>query len=157
MRPSVSSSWRSASSWVIFSLATSPARWPGVPAAVLAAEWLVGLASERLAWLLHLACVGGLVAAIALQVVDLGGAVAWLALALAAGAAAVVAYVRLPAARAFLTVLGPAPVVFVVLFLVFSDVSDLVFPASANVQATHVKATAPIVLVIFDEFPVHSL
>ena len=76
---------------------------------------------------------------------------------LAAGAAAVVAYVRLPAARTLLTVLGPAPVVFVVLFLVFSDVSDLVFPAAANVQATHVKATAPIVLVIFDEFPVHSL
>jgi hypothetical protein len=71
--------------------------------------------------------------------------------------AAVVAYVRLPAARAFLTVLGPAPIVFLVLFLVFSDVSDLVFPASANVQASHVKATAPIVLVIFDEFPVHSL
>jgi hypothetical protein len=128
-----------------------------VPAAVLAAEWLVGLASERLAWLLHLACVGALTAAIALQVVDLGGAVVWLALALVVGAAAVAAYVRLPAARAFLTVLGPAPVVFVVLFLVFSDVSDLVFPASANVQATHVKATAPIVLVIFDEFPVHSL
>ena len=128
-----------------------------VPAAVLAAEWLVGLASERLAWLLHLACVGALAAAIALQVVDLGGAVAWLALGLAAGGAAVVAYVRLPAARTFLTVLGPAPVVFVVLFLVFSDVSDLVFPAAANVQATHVKATAPIVLVIFDEFPVHSL
>jgi hypothetical protein len=128
-----------------------------VPLALLGATWLVGLASGRLAWMLHLACVGALVAAIVAQVVDPDDAAVWLAVAIAAGVAAVAAYVRLPAARAFLTILGPAPVVFVVLFLLVSDVSDLVFPASANVRASHVKATAPIVLVIFDEFPVHSL
>ena len=78
-------------------------------------------------------------------------------LALALGALAALAYVRWPAARAFLTVLGPAPLVFLALFLLVSDVSDLVFPGSADVQAAHVRATAPVVLVIFDEFPVHSL
>ena len=62
-----------------------------------------------------------------------------------------------PAARTLLTVLGPAPLVFLALFLLVSDVSDLVFPGSADVQAAHVRATAPVVLVIFDEFPVHSL
>jgi hypothetical protein len=57
----------------------------------------------------------------------------------------------------FLTVLGPAPLVFLALFLLFSDVSSLVFPGSADVRAAHVRATAPVVLVIFDELPVHSL
>ena len=47
----------------------------------------------------------------------------------------------------FLTVLGPVPLVFLALFLVVSDVSSLVFPGSADVQAAHVRATAPVVLV----------
>jgi hypothetical protein len=128
-----------------------------VPLAVLAVEWVAGLLSEAVALAIHLVCVAVLVGAIALQVISLAGTVPALALALALGAAGAVAYVRLPAARAFLTVLGPAPIVFVVLFLVVSDVSDQVFPGSADVQAAHVRATAPVVLVIFDEFPVHSL
>ena len=66
-------------------------------------------------------------------------------------------YVRFPPARTLLTVLGPAPLGFVALFLLVSDASDLVFPASADVQAVHVRSSAPVVLVIFDEFPVHSL
>ena len=128
------------------------------PLALLAAEWLAGLVERggRLG-----ACTScssrSLVAAIALQAISLAGTVPALALASALGAAAAVAYVRLPAARTLLTVLGPAPLVFVALFLLVSDVSDLVFPASADVQAAHVRATAPVVLVIFDEFPVHSL
>jgi len=128
-----------------------------VPLVLIGVEWLAGLASEAVAWAIHLVCVAVLVGAIALQVISLAGTVPALALALGLGAGAAVAYVRLPAARAFLTVLGPAPVVFLVLFLGVSDVSDLVFPGSADVQAAHVRATAPVVLVIFDEFPVHSL
>jgi hypothetical protein len=128
-----------------------------VPLALIGLEWLAGLANATLAWALHLVYVAILVAAIALQAIQLAGPVPAFALALALGALATVAYVRWPAARAFLTVLGPAPVVFLVLFLLVSDVSDLVFPASADVQAPHVRATAPIVLVVFDEFPVHSL
>ncbi|MBA3263299.1 MAG: sulfatase-like hydrolase/transferase [Thermoleophilaceae bacterium] len=128
-----------------------------VPLVLVGLEWLAGLANAALAWALHLVFVAVLVAAIALQVIGLAGAVPAFALAVGAGALAALAYVRWPAARAFLTVLGPAPIVFLVLFLVVSDVSDLVFPSSADVQAAHVRATAPIVLVIFDELPVHSL
>lgn len=127
------------------------------PLAIFTAELLAGLASERLAAAIHLACVGALVGAIAVQLADLENTAPATVLALAAAGLAVWAYVRWPAARGVLTVLGPVPVVVVVLFLIFSDVSDLVFPASANVRAGHVKATAPIVVVIFDEFPVHSL
>jgi hypothetical protein len=127
------------------------------PLLILAVEWLAGLASEGLAGAVHLACVAVLVAAIALQIAEPASPFVARGLAVAAGAIGAVAYARWPAARAFLTVLAPAPVVFLVLFLVFSNASDLVFPGSADVQAAHVKASAPIVLVIFDEFPVHSL
>jgi hypothetical protein len=128
-----------------------------VPLVVIGAEWLAGLAGDAVALTVHLVCVAVLVGAIALQAISLAGTVPALAIALGLGAAAAVAYVRLPPARAFLTVLGPAPIVFLALFLFVSDVSDLVFPASADVQAAHVRATAPVVLVIFDELPVHSL
>lgn len=128
-----------------------------VPLALTGLEWLAGLAGEGAGRAAHLVCVTVLVAAIALQVIGLAAAVPALALALGLGALAAVAYVRLPAARTFLTVLAPAPVVFVVLFLAVSDVSDLVFRGPSDVQAAHIRATAPVVLVILDELPVHSL
>ncbi|MEA2420078.1 MAG: hypothetical protein QOE60_2284 [Thermoleophilaceae bacterium] len=128
-----------------------------VPLAVLTLEWLVGLVSEPAAWAVHLACVAVAVGAIVLQAVSAIGSAAAIVLAAALAAAAAVAYVRLPPARALLTVLGPAPLVFLALFLGASDASDLVFPGSADAEAAHVRATAPVVLVIFDEFPVHSL
>ena len=138
---------------VVFALVAAFA----VPLVVIAVEWLAGLVSAPLALAVHLVCVALLVAAIVLQAIDLAGTAPALAVALGLGALAAFAYVRLAPVRTFLTVLAPAPVIFVVLFLVVSDVSDLVFPASADVRATHVRASAPVVLVIFDEFPVHSL
>jgi Sulfatase len=127
------------------------------PLVLLGLEWLASRVSATLGWALHLVCVTVLVAVIVLQAVDLAGPVPAFALAAVVGAAAAIAYVRLPAGRTFLTVLAPAPVVFVVLFLAISDVSDLVFPASADVRASHVRASAPVVLLILDELPVHSL
>lgn len=128
-----------------------------VPLALIGVLWLAGLAGEGPGRAVHLVCVTVLAAAIALQAIGLAATLPALALAVGLGALAALAYVRVPAARTFLTVLAPAPVVFVVLFLVVSDVSDLVFPASADVEAAHVRATAPVVLVILDELPVHSL
>ena len=80
-----------------------------VPLAVLVLEWLAGLIGEGVAWTVHLVCVAVLVGAIVLQATSLAGTVPALVVALALGAAAALAYVRLPAARTFLTVLGPAP------------------------------------------------
>ena len=127
------------------------------PLAVLALEWAADRVGESVGWGVHLVCVALLIGAIALQAISQAGTLPALVLAVALGAAGAVAYVRLSAARSLLTVLGPAPLVFLALFLLVSDVSDLVFPGSADVQAAHVRATAPVVLVIFDEFPVHSL
>ena len=127
------------------------------PLLLVGLEWLAGLAGKELAWALHLACVGALVALIALQAIELAGPLPAFAVALGLGGLAALAYARLAAGRVFLTVLGPAPLVFLALFLLVSDVSSLVFRGSADVQAAHVRATAPVVLVIFDEFPAHSL
>jgi Sulfatase len=121
-----------------------------VPLALLALLWLAALAGEAVVSAVQLVLVGGLIALIALQlappVISAG-----------LGIAGAIAYARLAPARAFLTLLGPAPLVFVLLFVFASKTSDLVFPASADTGATHVRSTAPVVLVIFDEFPVHSL
>jgi hypothetical protein len=127
------------------------------PLLLLGAEWLGGLVAPSLGWGLHLGFVTLLVAAIALQLIPLAEPLPELALALALGAGAAAIYARWGPARSLLTVLSPAPLVFVVIFLFLSDASDIVFPGSADVQAASGAGGAPVVLVIFDEFPVHSL
>jgi hypothetical protein len=125
------------------------------PLVLLGVEWLAGLVSVALAWVFHLAVVTVLVAALALQLVERDSPLAGFGIALALGIAAAMIYARARPARSFLSVLSPAALVFVALFLLFSDVSKLVFPDGADVQAD--TARPPVVLVIFDELPVHSL
>jgi hypothetical protein len=127
------------------------------PLALLGLEWLAGLVGPALAWAVHLALVTLLVGAIGLQVLEPSATIVAIAVAIVLGSGAALAYARLPAARSLLTVLGPVPIVFVAVFLVFSDLSRLVFPGTTDVQAASVHARAPVVLVIFDELPVHSL
>ena len=82
------------------------------PLALLGLEALVGLASKRAAWLLHLGLVGLLAGMFALLVLDGAldaGAGVLLVLALALGALAAVAYARAEAARSLLSYLSPAP------------------------------------------------
>jgi hypothetical protein len=127
------------------------------PLLLLCAEWLVGMVSEALGWALHLVVVGFLVAAIVLQVLALDAALTASVLALTCSIGAVLVYTRSRATRSLLGVLTPAPLVFAALFLLFSDVSDLVFSHRADVRADRRPARAPVVLVIFDELPVSSL
>ncbi len=127
------------------------------PLLLLGAEWLVGRVSEALGWALHLVILGLLVAAIVLQVLALDAALTASVLALTCSIGAVLVYTRSHATRSLLGVLTPAPVVFAALFLLFSDVSDLVFSHRADVRADNDAARAPVVLVIFDELPVSSL
>jgi Sulfatase len=127
------------------------------PAILVGLEWLAGLAGERPRRVVHLVFVAALVAAIALQVIKLAATVPAFAIAVALGAAAAIAYSRLRPVRSFLSVLSPAPLVFLVLFLVVSDVSHLVFTKDVDVQAAGVTSRVPVVVAIFDEFPVHSL
>ncbi len=144
--------------------------WPGgdivvfalivalVPPLVLAGvEALVELADPRAARVLHLGLVVVLVGAFVLQLLSIAATVPALAIALAAGGAAALVYARVRPARSLLSMLAPAPLIFLALFLLFSDVSTFVLPEDEEVRAASVRTSAPAVLVIFDELPVHSL
>jgi hypothetical protein len=111
--------------------------------------------------LVHFVFVGALFAAFAVQFLDdaLGGSGALLiGLALLVGGAAAVAYARTAAVPAVLSVLAPFPIVFLLLFLLGSDVSKLVLP-QGNVRAADaaVDSNVPVVFLIFDELDANLL
>jgi sulfatase-like protein len=128
------------------------------PTAMLLAE-LVLVAWPRLRRALHLLFVGGLAAALALQLlkgIANGPTVVLVLLAIAAGTCLAVAYQRTRGVPAVLTVLAPAPVLFVVLFFT-SGVSEL-FRSDDNVPVrADVRAGAPVVMLVMDEFSVELL
>jgi len=128
-----------------------------VPALLGGVEWLAGLVSPAAAWALQLGYVAALVAAIVLQLVPFDAWLPVLGLAAVAGGAAAVTYARAERARSLLTILSPAPLAFVAVFLLLSDVSPLVLGDTEEVRAAESSPIAPVVVVIFDEFPVHSL
>lgn len=110
---------------------------------------------------LHLLFVAGLAGAFALQVLaDAVGPSAALLLLLAAlvGAAVAFAYSRVRAVPMVLTVLGPAPLVFLMLFLLLSPVSKLVLPQGEGAAAAaEVKSNTPVVLLVLDELDPNML
>jgi hypothetical protein len=125
------------------------------PLALTALEGLVGLVSARLRHVLHLCLLALLAAAFALQLIEdvpVRSAVL-LAAALAIGALAALAYERTAAGPAVLTVLSPAPLVFLFIFLILSPVSKLVLPGEeAAAAGVEVPGRAPVVMIVFDEF-----
>jgi hypothetical protein len=133
------------------------------PLALLTLEVIAGLVDRRLQRGLHLFFVAGLVALFvvqALKEVDGLDSLAIVSGAALAGALAAAAYSRLEAVRRLLTVLAPASLLFLVLFLFFSPVTKLVLPPEPQVApaATGSSSEAPsIVFVIFDEFPVTAI
>ncbi|MGH2945583.1 MAG: sulfatase-like hydrolase/transferase, partial [Solirubrobacteraceae bacterium] len=130
------------------------------PALMAGAVWLAGRVRPAFGWWLHVALVGALAAAILLPPLGglMGGAAVSLAVALALGAALVAAYVRAAALRAFVSVLSPAPLLFLVLFLAFSPVAELVLPAGGAVAvAGSGSSDTPVVVVVFDELPTTTL
>ena len=133
-----------------------------VPALVLLViEVLVGLVSEAAATVLHHVFLGFLAAVFGVQALKrsgVDGTVVLIVGALAIGAAVAVAAWRLRPARSFLTVLSAAPILFLALFLFDSEASKLVISSgSAEAAAVRVRATTPIVFLLFDEFPVIDL
>ena len=127
------------------------------PLILTLAEGLAGLASSSLQRAVHLVFVAVLVAAMVLQNLDVAATVAAFAIAGGIGVAAAIMYLRLRPVRLFLSVLSPAPLVFLVLFLAVSDVSRLVFPKEVDASVARIDSRAPVVLVILDELPVDSL
>jgi hypothetical protein len=123
-----------------------------VPPAVL-------LAVETLVPRIHPFFVGGLLALLILEAIRGAGGPGWLlvALAVAVGAAGALLYVRRPAARTIVTVLAPAPLLFLALFLLNSDASRLTLSTADTAHAAGAKPRTSVVLVAFDELPVNSL
>jgi hypothetical protein len=130
------------------------------PAVMLLVVWAAGRIAPAVGWALHLLLLGLLVALVVLPVAGslLGGSSIALALAFAVGAGAAALYARARGIRAFLTVVSPAPVLFLGLFLLASPVSKIVFPDDASAAAAGpARSETPVVFVIFDELPLSSL
>jgi hypothetical protein len=118
-------------------------------------EAAVGRASEPARRGLHLALIALLTAAFALQLLkDVSvPAGVLVTVSIAIGCLAAVVYARSAAGPAILTVLSPAPLVFIFVFLVVSPVSKLVLPGSeARAASVKVPSKAPVVVILFDEF-----
>jgi sulfatase-like protein len=130
------------------------------PAALLVVELLVRLVNRRAGDVLHLVFVAGFVAVIVLHALanrsSLSGAGA-LVVAAAIGLAGALLYQRAAPVGSFVTVLAPAPFVFLALFLFDSSASKLVFVKTPYVVEHHVRSRTPVVLVVFDEFAPVSL
>lgn len=130
------------------------------PAALALAVWLLERVRPALGWGLQLVLVGVLVAAIVLPPAAdlLAGSTVSVGLAALVGTGAAALYARAAAVRSFATVLSPAPALFLVLFLAFSPVSELVLPAgAAGAVAVAARSDTPVVMVVFDELPATSL
>lgn len=132
-----------------------------LPAAVLlTVEALAGLARPSLQDACHLIFIGGLVALIALQALRrLGDLPGWPLVAAAAvvGALGAVCYSRFPPARTALTVLAPAPFIFLALFLVNAPLAALRLESSETDSTPTIDSRTPVVMIVFDELPLTSL
>jgi hypothetical protein len=131
-----------------------------LPLVLTAIEAAVSFASRTAAQTLHLVFVACLTAVVALYLVTKADSLYGLPALLVAGLLGVIAtlvYARVRALRTFLTVLVPAPFVFLALFLLSSPVSDLVFVEEAEAKVAAIDSTTPVVVLLFDEFPTASL
>lgn len=130
------------------------------PALGLAIELLVGLAGPGPRRIAHLVLLAGFASVIFIQVLkDAFGTsdLVLIVLALALGAGAAVLYARAEPVRSFLTVLSPAPLVFLILFLFISPVSKITLADDASAKSIDGIKPIPVVMVVFDEFPGISL
>lgn len=131
------------------------------PLALLLVEVLVGLVDARAQGVLHGAFVGGLAALFVVQAVKKRADLPlsrWVLCAALVTAGAALAYAKLRPVRMFVSVLGPAPLVILALFLFVSPIEKFVLPGTEQAHgAVKVSSHSPVVFVIFDEFPTTSL
>ncbi|HEX6585010.1 MAG TPA: sulfatase-like hydrolase/transferase [Thermoleophilaceae bacterium] len=130
------------------------------PALLLAIELLLGLIRPEVRTGAHVVFVGALVALIAAQAlkksIDASDTVL-IALSVLVGAALAALWARAEPVRSFLNVLSPAPLVFLLLFLLSGQISELAFPSEAKARSIGGVARAPIVVVLLDELPSNTL
>ncbi len=130
------------------------------PALLLAIELLLGLIRPELRQGAHIAFLGALVALIAAQALkkstDTSDTVL-IVLSVLIGAGAGVLWARAEPVRSFLNVLSPVPLVFLLLFLLSGQISELAFPSEAKARSIGGVSRAPIVVVLLDELPSNTL
>jgi hypothetical protein len=127
-----------------------------------AVVWGVGRFRPALSWGVHLTLVALLVAALVLPPLGdaLGGSALAIVAALAVGAGGAFLYARAAGVRTFLTVLAVAPLVFLVLFLVFSPIADVLTTGEASASSRvdgPSRSSTPVVHIVLDELPVSTL
>jgi hypothetical protein len=130
------------------------------PALLLAIELLLGLIRPELRKGAHIVFLAALVALIAAQAlkksIDASDTVL-IALSVVVGAAVAALWARAEPVRSFLNVLSPVPLVFLLLFLLSGQISELAFPSEAKARTIGGVTRAPIVVVLLDELPTNSL
>src|SRR5919109_2489807 len=130
------------------------------PALLLGVELLLGLIRPEVRQGAHIAFMGVLVALIAAQAlkksVDASDTVL-IVLSLAIGAGVAALWARAEPVRSFLNVLSPVPLVFLLLFLLSGQISELAFPSEAKARSIGGVARAPIVVVLLDELPSNTI
>ena len=130
------------------------------PAVLIAFELLAGLASDRARQALHLAFIALLAAVVFVQALKKAmdaSDIVLIVLSLALGAALAALYARAEPVRSFLSVLTPAPLVFLILFLFVSPVNKLTLQGEASAKSVSGGSRAPVVILGLDELPTTSL
>ncbi len=130
------------------------------PLVLLGIEVLIGLVAPAARRFTHLGLIALLAAVVFVQALKdaLGSSdVLLIVVALALGAVAAVLYARAEPVRSFMSVLTPAPLAFLVLFLFISPVSKITLADEASAKSVGNVARVPVVMVVFDEFPSTSL
>jgi hypothetical protein len=135
------------------------------PLVLWALEVVVGVAGRRPRQAAHVALVAGLLGLLGLEAAKKLTPLRGPVLALAGAAVAVAGgllYARLPVVRLWLRFVYPAPVVFLLTFLLLSPAAELLRPppAAASAPAAPAASTVkagPIVMLLMDEFPLKTL
>jgi hypothetical protein len=130
------------------------------PALLLAIELLLGLIRPELRTGAHVVFLAALAALIAVQALkksfDASDTVL-IVLAVVVGAGIAGLWARAEPVRSFLNVLSPVPLVFLLLFLLSGQISELAFPTEAKARSIGGVARAPIVVVLLDELPSNTI
>ena len=127
----------------------------------LAIEALARVFSDDLRWDIHLflmtVVTGAFFLTISKKWVDWPAGVL-IAISVLAAAGCIYAYARWPFPRNFADVLTPAPLIILAIFIFFSSTSKLILPREEpNAIDVEITKPAPVVMVVFDEFPLGSL
>lgn len=131
-----------------------------IPAALIAMESLLQRLAPRAVVPTHAAIVAGLVAAILVPLIDRGEPLPALAVpvvALCLGTVAFWLYRRVASVRSFVTILGPAPFAFVLLFVTVSPAGVAAFADRAAATSSGGARPVSVFFLVLDQLPLGHL